>query len=100
MATAAKSVRRRPTRQKISTTVAPETLAYLERLIKGGQAYNLAEALDLLVREKLAEENRATLEAATAAYYESLTPEQAAEEHAWEVFAERAGAEIDVDREP
>ena len=34
-------------RQKISTTVAPETLAYLEGLIAKGEAQHVADALAL-----------------------------------------------------
>jgi hypothetical protein len=51
----------------LSTTVALETLSYLENLIKQRQAYALAEAVDLLVERLRKQENRERLEQATAA---------------------------------
>jgi len=51
----------------LSTTVAPETLSYLENLIKQRQAYTLAEAVDLLVERLRKQENRERLEQAIAA---------------------------------
>lgn len=55
-------------RQKISTTIAPETLAYLEKLIAKREAYTLAEAIDLVVERIKSVENRERLERDTAAY--------------------------------
>jgi hypothetical protein len=60
-------------RQKISTTVAPETGAYLDDLIRQGQAANLSEAVDHAVRIARRAKSRARLEKATAAFYSSLS---------------------------
>ncbi len=62
-------------RQKISTTVAPETEAFLKALIRQGQASSLAEAVDHAVGIARRAQSRARLEAATAAYYASLSGE-------------------------
>ena len=82
--------RRRPNRAKVSTTVAPETLAYVQALVKSGDAFNLAEALDLVVRRLQEHEARVRLEQETVAYYNSLTDEEIAEDNAWAEFAGRA----------
>ena len=58
----------RITRQKISTTISSSTLAYLEQLIRNGQARTLAEAIDLAVERLLIYENRERLANDTAAY--------------------------------
>lgn len=68
-------------RKKISTTIAPEGYAFLERLIESGKAVNLAEAIDLVLDEYRRADNRARLERATTAYYDSLTPEEVEEEN-------------------
>ncbi|HXE91509.1 MAG TPA: hypothetical protein VNK82_11145 [Terriglobales bacterium] len=81
------SARAKATRPKVSTTVAPETFAYLQSLVKGGQAASMAEALDLTVAQLREQERRIQLEAATAAYYDSLSEEEAAEQKAWGEFA-------------
>jgi len=60
------------TRRKISTTVSPETGAYLQALIRRGKAANLAEALDSAVAQARRLENRLRLARDTAAYFEEL----------------------------
>lgn len=67
-------------RQKISTTVAPENGAFLKSLIRRGKASNMAEAMDCAVSIARRAENRARLEAATEAYFASLSPEERSEE--------------------
>ena len=67
-------------RQKISTTVAPENGAFLKSLIRRGKAANMAEAMDRAVSIARRAENRARLEAATEAYFASLSPEERSEE--------------------
>jgi hypothetical protein len=90
------SVARLP-RQKISTTISPITLSYLERLIEREEVQNLAEAIDLSINRLLAFENRERLENDTATYFANLTDEEAAEERALEVALSQSAAEIDVD---
>lgn len=82
------SRRRERARVKISTTVAPESHAYLERLVDRGEASSLAEALDVLVRRHVEDERRAELERRMAEYYEQLTDDEAAEQRLWGQFAE------------
>ena len=87
----------RLTRQKISTTIAPTALSYLERLIVKGEVQNLAEAIDLAINRLLAFENRERLENDTAAYFANLTEKEAAEERALEAALSQSAAGIDVD---
>jgi Arc/MetJ-type ribon-helix-helix transcriptional regulator len=87
----------RLTRQKISTTISPTALSYLERLIKKGEVQNLAEAIDLAIDRLLAFENHERLENDTAAYFANLTEEEAVEERALETALSQSAAGIDVD---
>jgi Arc/MetJ-type ribon-helix-helix transcriptional regulator len=88
----------RLTRQKISTTISPTALAYLERLIEKGEARNLAEAIDLAIERLLTFENRERLERDTAAYFANLTEEEDAEEKALESALSQSVTGIDFDR--
>ncbi len=85
-------------RQKISTTIAPHTLAYLEQLVDSDEASTLAEAIDVAINRLLVFENRERLENDTAAYFANLTEEEAAEERALEKALSQSAAGIDVDR--
>jgi hypothetical protein len=67
-------------RQKLSTTVARDAYAYLESLVKTGQAESLAEAVDSVVERARRAENRARLEHDTAAYFARLSKKVAREE--------------------
>ena len=87
----------RMTRQKISTTISPTAISYLQRLIVRGEAQNLAEAIDLAIDRLLAFENRERLENDTAAYFANLTEKEAAEERVLEAALSQSAAEIDVD---
>jgi Arc/MetJ-type ribon-helix-helix transcriptional regulator len=87
----------RLTRQKISTTISPAALSYLERLIEKGEVQNLAEAIDLAIDRLLAFENRERLENDTAAYFANLTEEEAAEERTLETALSQSATGIDVD---
>ena len=87
----------RMTRQKISTTISPTALSYLQRLIEQGEVQNLAEAIDLAIDRLLTFENRERLENDTSAYFANLTEKEAAEERALESAVSQSAAEIDVD---
>jgi Arc/MetJ-type ribon-helix-helix transcriptional regulator len=87
----------RITRQKISTTVSPETLAHLEKLIEDGEARNLAEAIDLSIQRLLVYENRERLARDTAAYFDNMSEEDAAEERKLEAALSQSGANINFD---
>lgn len=88
----------RLSRQKISTTVSPETLAYLEELIGKGKARTLADAIDLAIERLLIYENRERLAADTAAYFDNMTEEEAAEEYRLESALSQSSTGIDFDR--
>jgi len=88
----------RLSRQKISTTISPTTLSYLQRLVEKKEARNLAEALDLAIDRLLLFENRERLERDTAAYFENLTEEEDAEEKALESALVQSATGINFDR--
>ena len=90
----------RLTRKKISTTVAPETSAYLEELVSTGEVATLAGAIDLLVNRVKTVENRERLERDTAAYFDQMSPEECAEEERLAAALSQAARGIDFDREP
>jgi hypothetical protein len=74
------STEARLTRRKISTTISPRTLEYLEGLISSDQAQNLAEALDVAIDRLMVHENCERLAQDTAAYFEKMTDAEAAAE--------------------
>ena len=88
----------RISRQKISTTVSPQTLSYFDDLVGKGEARTLAEALDLAVKRLLVYENRERLATDTAAYFANMTDEEAAEEQRLEAALSLSAAGIDFDR--
>jgi hypothetical protein len=84
-------------RHKVSTTVAPESIAYLRSLIQRGKARNLAQAVDLAVSRARRAESRARLEADTAAYFEGLSPKALKEEGRLQTALGRGLDEVDFD---
>jgi hypothetical protein len=87
----------RLTRQKISTTVSSATFSYFEQSIQDGKARNLADAIDLAVEQLLVYENRERLANDTAAYFENMTDEEAAEEQKLEAAISQSAAGINFD---
>jgi hypothetical protein len=85
-------------RQKISTTISPETLAYLDGLIRKGDARTLADALDRAVERLRVFENRERLADDTAAYFSGMTEEEATEEQRLEALLAQSSAGIDFDQ--
>jgi hypothetical protein len=85
-------------RQKISTTIAPRSYAYLKSLIALGKARNLAEALDLALSRLRRAERRARLEQATSAYFENLPAEATREELNLATALDASANESDFDR--
>ena len=90
----------RLSRQKISTTISAVAFAYLQRLIDRSEVRNLAEAIDLTIERLSAFENRERLERDTAAYFDSMSPEEIAEDNRLEEALSQAARGIDFDREP
>ena len=87
-------------RQKISTTISPRTLSYLQRLIDKGEVQTLADAVDLAIERLLVFENRERLENDTAAYFANLSPEAEEEESRLGAALANSGSGVNVDREP
>ena len=87
-----------PHRQKISTTIASGSYAYLQSLIATGKARNLAEALDLALAQLRRAERRARLEQATTAYFESLPAKAAREESSLATALDECAGESNVNR--
>jgi hypothetical protein len=89
----------RSNRRKISTTVAPETHAFLKSLVRRGKAANIAEAVDRSVDVARRNESRKRLAAATAAYYETLSGDSLRAEQRLEKAASKASSQVDFDGE-
>jgi len=87
-------------RQKISTTISPESFSYLQEMLEHGEARNFAEAIDRVIERLLVFENRERLERDTAAYFDNMSGEESAEEERLAAAIERAAQGIDFDREP
>ena len=87
-------------RAKLSTTVAAENFAFLERCVSTGRADSIAEAVDLAIARLRRAENRERLERATAAYFEGLPPEAEAEEDRLALQLHAGAGGIDFDLEP
>lgn len=88
----------RLSRKKISTTVSPQTLSYLDDLMRTGEARTLAEALDLAIERLRVYENRERLATDTTAYFSNMTDAEAAEEQRLEAALSQSIAGIDFDR--
>ncbi|MGH9746908.1 MAG: hypothetical protein ACRD59_12470 [Candidatus Acidiferrales bacterium] len=84
-------------RKKISTTISPESYAFLRALIRSRKAENLAQALDYVLDEIRRADNRARLEAATATYYENASQEAIREENELAEASSKAAGEINLD---
>ena len=87
-------------RQKISTTIAPDTLAFLEGLVSSGEAATLAEAVDLAVERLRSIENRERLDRDTAAYFDQMSEEEMAEDNRLGTALAASARGLNVDREP
>lgn len=87
-------------RQKISTTIAPETLAYLQQLLDSGEAATLAQAIDLAVNRLRILDNRHRLERDTAAYFDEMPEQELTEENRLASALSISARSLDIDREP
>jgi HEPN domain-containing protein len=85
-------------RKKLSTTVGARSYAYLHRMVEAGRAKSVGEAVDKAVDLIRRLENRAALERQTAAYFEGLAPDAAAEEADLENALSTAAQRIDFDQ--
>lgn len=87
-------------RQRRTFSLAPEVLAYIEQVQRKQPASSLSAAVEVIVREQQEAENQARLEQATAAYFEKLGPEAAAEERALEIGLWQTASGLDPDAQP
>jgi hypothetical protein len=78
----------RAVKTKKSFTLSRNSVAFLERLRKERKEKSTSMVLDSLIREAAAVRRREASERAITAYYDSLTPEDQAEDAAWATFAE------------
>jgi len=87
-------------RMKLSTTVAAENFAFLETMVSSGRTDSVAEAVDLAIARLRRVENRARLEAATAAYFDGLSPKAEVEERRLGSLLHASAGSVDFDLEP
>jgi len=85
-------------RKKLSTTIGPDSFAYLHRLVKAGKAASVGEAVDKAVEIAKRFDNRVKLEHETSAYFNHLSPAAAAEEAALGSAMSDASMEMDFDQ--
>jgi hypothetical protein len=85
-------------RKKLSTTVDPESHAYLYKLVKSGKAESVGQAVGRAVEMARRLDDRATLERQTAAYFKGLPPRAAAVEADLEDALSAASEGLDFDR--
>jgi hypothetical protein len=85
---------------KLSTTVAAENFTFLETMVSTGRTDSIAEAVDLAIARLRRAENRARLEAATAAYFDGLSLQAQAEDQTLAQQLHLSAAGLDFDLEP
>lgn len=85
-----------PQRKKLS--IGAGNYAYLHETVKAGRAKSVGEAVDKTVEMARRLDNRATLERQTAAYFQGLTSQAAAEEIDLEEGLTAASQEMDFNR--
>jgi hypothetical protein len=85
-------------RKKLSTTIGASNYAYLHSMVKAGKAKSVGQAVDKAVEMARKLENRATLERQTAAYFNGLTSQAAAEETDLADALSSASQEMDFDQ--
>ena len=78
---------------KKSFSISLESESFIRRTREERGAGSESEALDLLLSEMMAVEERRKIEAAYTDYYDSITNEELAEEAAWGSFTETQLAE-------
>jgi len=87
-------------RQRRTFSLAPEVIEYIEQVQKKQDIPSLSAAFEAIVRERFLAENQTRLEQDTAAYFQNLGPQAAAEERGLEAELWKTGASVDPDAEP
>jgi hypothetical protein len=93
------AVHRKMPRAKLSTTVSPKTLEFLENKVTSGQAATLADAVDAAIEKVRQLENRQRLASATARYFDQIEAPAAEEEKALAKDFAAAASMINFDEE-
>ncbi len=88
------SVTPRRRRQRRTFSLAPEVIEYIEQVQKKEDAPSLSAAFEAIVRAQREKEWMERINAETTAYYDSLTPEEIAEDRAWAETVGRGLAKI------
>jgi hypothetical protein len=86
MPTAAKKTEHK---EKKSYTLSPESVAFLEALRKRRRAASISSVLEEILQAVRRQQERASIEKSVAAYYSSLSDEEALEQAQWGEFALR-----------
>jgi inosine-uridine nucleoside N-ribohydrolase len=86
-------------RAKLSTTVSPKTLEFLEEKVASRQASSIAQAVDAAIEKVRRLENRQRLAAATARYFDQMEAQAAAEEGAIAHDLAAVASAIDFDNQ-
>jgi Arc/MetJ-type ribon-helix-helix transcriptional regulator len=82
----------------VSATLAPENYAFLANQVSSGRAESLSDALNTALEQLRRLCARAELSAATAAYFDGLSPEAVAEERELGELIAAASSFDDLDR--
>jgi hypothetical protein len=73
---------------KKSFSISPESEAFLRRMRRERRAASESETLDTLLREMMTAQKQRAIDSAYQVYYDSISDQDAAEQHAWGAFAE------------
>jgi len=81
-------------RVKKSYSISREAEQFIRRVRETRKIASDSEALDQILREQLATQSRAAIDAAYAAYYDAAADNELAEELEWAKFGEAQFAEL------
>ena len=81
-------------RVKKSYSISREAEQFIRRVRKARKITSDSEALDQILRESLAAQSRAGIDAAYKAFYDAASESELAVESAWAEFAEQELAEL------
>jgi len=75
-------------KEKKTYTLSRDSIGYLEETVRKQRRRSVSQVLDELIQERKLQAERAQIEAAIGAYYDSLSDAQREENRAWGEFAE------------
>lgn len=74
-------------RERKTFSLSRESVRYLELLRKTRKGKSISSVLEDLIRQRRESEEMKRISASVTSYYDSFTPEEAAEDRAWGDFA-------------